>query len=183
MFRKEKIGGWGNYPVEECFVYRPEKLSDLKELVEWQDDTYRISRGNGRSYGDTALNGGHSLLLLTKFNRFLSFDAERGILECEGGTMLEEIIEFFLPKGYFLPVTPGTKYVTLGGAIANDVHGKNHHKAGCLSEHILDLKLLTASGEILTCSREQNADLFWATVGGDWTYRNYSMRPNEIDSS
>jgi decaprenylphospho-beta-D-ribofuranose 2-oxidase len=166
MFRKEKIGGWGNYPVEECFVYRPEKLSDLKELVEWQDDTYRISRGNGRSYGDTALNGGHSLLLLTKFNRFLSFDAERGILECEGGTMLEEIIEFFLPKGYFLPVTPGTKYVTLGGAIANDVHGKNHHKAGCLSEHILDLKLLTASGEILTCSREQNADLFWATVGG-----------------
>jgi decaprenylphospho-beta-D-ribofuranose 2-oxidase len=183
MFRKEKIGGWGNYPVEECFVYRPEKLSDLKELVEWQDDTYRISRGNGRSYGDTALNGGHSLLLLTKFNRFLSFDAERGILECEGGTMLEEIIEFFLPKGYFLPVTPGTKYVTLGGAIANDVHGKNHHKAGCLSEYILDLKLLTASGEILTCSREQNADLFWATVGGDWTYRNYSKRPNEIDSS
>lgn len=166
MFRKEKIGGWGNYPVEECFVYRPEKLSDLRELVEWQDDTYRIPRGNGRSYGDTALNEGHSLLLLTKFNRFLSFNTEKGILECEGGTMLEEIIEFFLPKGYFLPVTPGTKYVTLGGGIANDVHGKNHHQAGCLSEHILDLKLLTASGEILTCSREQNMDLFWATVGG-----------------
>ncbi|MCM3596573.1 FAD-binding oxidoreductase [Metabacillus idriensis] len=166
MFRKEKIGGWGNYPIEECFVYRPENLSDLRELVEWQDDSCRIPRGNGRSYGDTALNGGHSLLLLTKFNRFLSFDSEKGILECEGGTMLEEIIEFFLPRGYFLPVTPGTKFVTLGGAIANDVHGKNHHRGGCLSEHILDFKLLTASGEILTCSRVQNKDLFWATAGG-----------------
>lgn len=164
MFRKEKIGGWGNYPLADCFVYRSEKWSDLRELVECQE--LKIPRGNGRSYGDTALNDGHSLLLLTKLNRFLSFDSEKGILECEGGAMLEEIIEFFLPKGYFLPVTPGTKYVTIGGAIANDVHGKNHHKAGCISQHILDLKLLTASGEILTCSRNQNKELFWATVGG-----------------
>ena len=99
-------------------------------------------------------------------NRFLSFDEKEGILECEAGVTLAEIIEHFLPRGFFPPTTPGTKFVTLGGAVACDVHGKNHHRDGTLGKFIVDLKLLTASDEILTCSPESNADVFWATIGG-----------------
>jgi decaprenylphospho-beta-D-ribofuranose 2-oxidase len=165
-YRKERLSGWAKYPVEDGFVFRPEKTSDLDKILNSSEfDTY-ISRGLGRSYGDTALNNQSGVILNLKQNRFLGFDPETCILECEAGVSLEEIIEFFLPKGYFLPVTPGTKYVTLAGAIANDVHGKNHHRDGCISEHIVEFKLYIASGEILTCSRNENNELFWATVGG-----------------
>lgn len=164
---QSKIAGWGNYPKEEAFLYRPEKYKELQEMVTSSESQLRyISRGLGRSYGDTALNQGNGILLHTKFNRFLAFDSETQILECEAGVSLEEIIEVFLPRGYFLPVTPGTKYVTIGGAIANDVHGKNHHKDGAISDHVIDFTLMTADGKVLTCSREENAELFWATVGG-----------------
>ncbi|RXT04520.1 FAD-binding oxidoreductase [Ammoniphilus sp. CFH 90114] len=163
---KKDIAGWGNYPKEKAFLYRPEKTTELKSLLASGAKTNYISRGLGRSYGDTALNRREGVILHTKFNRFLSFDPDTGVVECEAGVSLEEIIEVFLPRGYFLPVTPGTKYVTLGGAIANDVHGKNHHQDGAISDHLLDFTLMTASGELWTCSREENADLFWATVGG-----------------
>jgi decaprenylphospho-beta-D-ribofuranose 2-oxidase len=160
------LAGWGNYPAEVCHVYRPEKVRDIVELLKSNAQPNYISRGLGRSYGDTALNHQSGVLLHTQFARFLHFDQETGILECEAGVSFEEIIEHFLHRGWFLPVTPGTKYVTVGGAIANDVHGKNHHVDGCFSEHVLDFTLLTASGEILHCSREENADVFYATIGG-----------------
>ncbi|MEW9672566.1 FAD-binding protein [Ammoniphilus sp. 3BR4] len=160
------IAGWGNYPKEEAVLYRPEKYQELQEMITSKRHLHYISRGLGRSYGDTALNRGNGVLLHTQFHRFLAFDAETRILECEAGVTLEEIIRVFLPRGYFLPVTPGTKYVTIGGAIANDVHGKNHHKDGAISDHVIDFTLMTADGSVLTCSREENADLFWATVGG-----------------
>lgn len=127
---KSTIGGWGNYPKEEAFLYRPEKKQELANLLASGEQEHWISRGLGRSYGDTALNRNQGVILQTRLNRFLSFDPDSRVVECEGGVTFEEIIDVFLPRGLFLPVTPGTKYVTVGGAIANDVHGKNHHVDG-----------------------------------------------------
>jgi decaprenylphospho-beta-D-ribofuranose 2-oxidase len=125
-----------------------------------------IPRGLGRSYGDAALNLNGGAVCPIRLNRFLSFDSQTGILECESGVSFAEIIQFFLPRGFFLPVTPGTKFVTVGGAIAADIHGKNHHRNGAFSNFVRDLQLLTPPGEILTCSRQDNSEIFWATVGG-----------------
>ncbi|MBX6396599.1 MAG: FAD-binding oxidoreductase, partial [Alicyclobacillaceae bacterium] len=125
-----------------------------------------LARGLGRAYGDAALNEGAGVLLQTRRNRFLDFDPGSGILRCEAGVSLAEILEVFVPRGYFLPVTPGTKFVTVGGAIASDVHGKNHHQDGSFSNFVVDLDLLTAGGEVITCSRTEKEDIFWATVGG-----------------
>ncbi|WP_227936384.1 FAD-binding oxidoreductase [Alkalihalobacillus deserti] len=163
---KGTLSGWANFSKDTGYMYRPEKYKDLQEILQSKYQFHYISRGLGRSYGDTALNKQGGIITNTRFNRFLYFDEQSQVLECEAGVTFREIIELFLPRGYALPVTPGTKYVTVGGAIANDVHGKNHHKDGSISNHILDIKLLTSSGEIMTCSRQENQDLFRATIGG-----------------
>jgi FAD/FMN-containing dehydrogenase len=161
-----KLSGWGNCPVEECEVYRPERVSELIEIVREAHQPHLIARGLGRSYGDAALNRGSGVVQSDRLDRMLDFDPGTGILTCEAAVSLAEIIEAFLPRGFFFPVTPGTKFCTLGGAIAADVHGKNHHKSGSMSAHLIDFRLVTARGEILTCSRDQHPDLFWATIGG-----------------
>ncbi len=161
-----KLSGWGNLRREPAAVYRPERVTDAIAVVEGAPEPNLIARGLGRSYGDAATNDGGAVLLETRLDRFLSFDPNTAILECEAGVSLEQIIETFLPRGFFPPVTPGTKFVTLGGAIAADVHGKNHHRDGSLGEFVEDLDLLTASGGIIRCSREQEPELFWATLGG-----------------
>jgi FAD/FMN-containing dehydrogenase len=125
-----------------------------------------ISYGNGRSYGDVCLNQGGSLLRTRTLDRFISFDAASGVLECESGVTLAEIIDLVLPHGWFPAVTPGTALVTVGGAIANDVHGKNHHRAGCFSAHVCDFELLRSDGNRIICSLRDNRDWFDATVGG-----------------
>ncbi len=122
--------------------------------------------GLGRSYGDVCLNEAGTLLTTRGLDRFVSLDAEAGLLECEAGVSLGEILDLVVPRGLFLPVVPGTKNVTVGGAIANDVHGKNHHRAGTFGAHVEELELLRSSGERLTCSPGQNAALFRATIGG-----------------
>jgi FAD/FMN-containing dehydrogenase len=160
------IPGWGRYPVETCRVFRPEKRSEVAATLDAGQQTSYIPRGLGRSYGDAALNENAGVIWQLLLNRFLSFDNSTGILECESGTSLEEIISTFLPRGWFLPVTPGTKFVTVGGAIAADIHGKNHHKDGSFSKFVLDFRLLTPTGETLTCSPSSSPDIFWATVGG-----------------
>jgi FAD/FMN-containing dehydrogenase len=99
-------------------------------------------------------------------NKFISFDRINGIIECESGVLLSEVLEVSVPQGYFLYVTPGTKFVSVGGAIASDVHGKNHHAEGCFSEYVTEFKLLNENSEVITCSREENPDKFWATIGG-----------------
>ena len=147
-------------------MYRPERHRDLHDLLSEKQGNTCIARGLGRSYGDTAVNGDGNIAMMERLNRMLDFDAETGILHCEGGVTLAEINVLFLPRGYFLPVTPGTKFVTVGGAIANDVHGKNHHGEGSFSQFVSELELLTATGDVLTCSPTQNEDIFWATVGG-----------------
>lgn len=125
-----------------------------------------MPRGLGRSYGDASFNSSGRTILMERLDRFLEFDRATGILECEAGVRLDELLRYFVPRGFFPPVVPGTKYVTLGGSLACDVHGKNHHRDGQLSRHVLDFKLLTPSGELIRCSRDENNDLFWATIGG-----------------
>ncbi|MEY4593146.1 MAG: hypothetical protein RIR18_2041, partial [Pseudomonadota bacterium] len=125
-----------------------------------------IPFGHGRSYGDVALNPEAGLLLTRGLDRFIRFDAATGVLRCEAGVLLDEILSLVVPQGWFLPVTPGTRFVTVGGAIANDVHGKNHHREGCFSRHVRALELLRSDANRLTCSVSENADWFSATCGG-----------------
>src|SRR4029077_3394148 len=125
-----------------------------------------IPRGMGRSYGDAALNQDSGVILQSRLNRFVSFDAEEGVLSCEAGVSFAEILQYFLPRGFFLPVTPGTKFITVGGAIASDVHGKNHHRDGTFSNFVLYFKLLLPNGQTLSCSPTLHREVFWATVGG-----------------
>jgi len=165
-FVKQNIAGWGGWPRVECAVYRPEKRRALAEAIACGDWPHYIARGLGRSYGDAAVNPGGGVINTTRLDRMLSFDEQAGVLECEAGVSLEDILETFVPRGWFLPVTPGTKFVTVGGAIANDVHGKNHHVDGSFGEHVLRFTLLTPNGDILPCSPSENDDVFWATVGG-----------------
>ena len=160
------LSSWGNYPREECELYRPATSSEFEQVILHSPHTDIITRGRGRSYGDAALNRNRGVVLSDPMNRILSFDVESGILDCECGVSFAEILDHILPRGYVLPITPGTKHISLGGAIAADVHGKNHHRDGTISTQLLDLRLLTAKGSILTCSREENPDLFWATLGG-----------------
>jgi FAD/FMN-containing dehydrogenase len=160
------LSGWGRFPVETCRVFRPEKPAALPAILDSGAESSYIARGLGRSYGDAALNGAGGVISFERLNRMIAFDPSTDVLECEAGVSLAEILDCFLPRGYFLPVTPGTKFVTLGGAIAHDVHGKNHHRVGTISNFILDFRLRTAQGEVLACSREQNPEAFWATVGG-----------------
>ena len=127
--------------------------------------------GLGRSYGDSCLNEGQALLDTRALDRFIAFDAATGELECEAGVSLAEILALLTSREsngprWFLPVTPGTKFVTVGGAIANDVHGKSHHSTGCFGTHVLSLRLLRSDGIALDCSPDANADLFRATIGG-----------------
>jgi FAD/FMN-containing dehydrogenase len=163
---EHRLEGWGNYPVEPGWVCRPHRLDALRQLLVGGDQPDYISRGLGRSYGDSSLNGDRGVIMQTGRNCFLDVDAQSGVLECEAGLSFAEIIEHLLPRGWFLPTTPGTRFVTVGGAIAADIHGKNHHRNGSFGGAVLDLELMVASGEVIRCSPTENSDVFWATVGG-----------------
>lgn len=153
---------WGRYPKAKQRLIR---LSDRDTSLP-QNSCSMLPHGMGRSYGDSCLNPGGALLLTRALDRFISFDAATGILRCESGVTLAEIIAICVPQGWFLPVTPGTRFVTVGGAIANDVHGKNHHRAGNFGHHVRAMEILRSDGQRIRCSPEENADFFAATVGG-----------------
>jgi len=159
---KKKISNWNNFPTvlaeEKYFGFREE----LSENLNNKDGL--IPRGMGRCYGDASLSD--KILSTLKFNRILEFDPIKGILTCQSGITLEKILEVIVPKGWFLPVTPGTKFITLGGAIASNVHGKNHHKEGAFSNHIIEMEICCQDGKSFTCSEEINPELFHATCGG-----------------
>ena len=159
---KKNIANWGNFPVIESEEKTFSFTEQIKESVQQSDSI--IARGNGRCYGDASLEK-HTLSTL-KYDKILFFDAVQGIFECQSGITLDKILEVIVPKGWFLPVTPGTKYITVGGAVASDVHGKNHHIDGSFSAHVLEMDVLLSSGETLTCSTTKYQDLFWATCGG-----------------
>jgi FAD/FMN-containing dehydrogenase len=153
---------WGRYPkADQKLVALNDRRAELPTII-----GAMLPRGNGRSYGDSCLNDGGSLLMCRGLDRFIDFDPVTGVLTCEAGVLFAEILDLVVPQGWFLPVTPGTKFVTVGGAIANDVHGKNHHRVGNMGHHVLALELLRSDGLRLHCTPNENADWFAATVGG-----------------
>ena len=155
---------WGRYPEARHARTVP---------VTWRDDPPALGGipeamlpyGCGRSYGDSCLNDGGALLVATGLDRFIALE-DSGLLRCEAGVTLAEILDVVVPRGWFPPVVPGTKWVTVGGAIANDIHGKNHHRAGSFGVHVTRFELLRSSGQRLICAPDSNAELFAATIGG-----------------
>lgn len=152
---------------------RVHRYSHCIQRLNWVQDVpdYSMAKtwlpfGLGRSYGDSCLNEDEGLLSLRALNRLMSFDQEKGILRAEAGTSLREILDVSVPRGWFLPVTPGTQFVTLGGALANDVHGKNHHGAGNFGNHLRAFELRRSDGRSYVCTPDANEDLFSATIGG-----------------
>ncbi len=162
-FNEETLSGWGNIPVSTGKVAYPRDANDIQRT---NATDKLLPRGLGRSYADQATNTQHCILKMERMNHFLAFDDKTGILKCEAGVSLEEIIEYLAPRGWFPMITPGTKYITIGGAIANDVHGKAHHVDGSFVNCTIDFTILLADGRILKASREENSDLFWANFGG-----------------
>jgi len=159
---QKRLANWGNYPVVSCEESSFSREDQLQALLDTPSSSL-IARGNGRCYGDASL-GAHSISTL-KYDKVLHFDVNEGIFECQAGITLDQVLDIIVPKGWFLPVTPGTKFITIGGAVASDVHGKNHHVDGAFSNHIVDMEVITTRGP-LTCSPHTEADLFWATCGG-----------------
>ncbi len=163
----KSLESWGRYPRVKPgtqrvlpFSWRTERLPSVEE------GESLLPYGKGRSYGDGCLNVGHALLPTTGLDRFIEFDPSTGLLTCEAGVSLEDILRLVVWQGWFLPVTPGTKFVTVGGAIANDVHGKNHHAAGTFGRYVRRFELLRSDGTRRECSPTENADWFAATIGG-----------------
>jgi decaprenylphospho-beta-D-ribofuranose 2-oxidase len=159
-----ELSGWGRWPRRACALTAPRSPAAAADLAARPAPGGMIARGLGRAYGDSALNPGCTAST-ARLNRMLAFDPGTGDLTAEAGVSLAEIIATFLPRGFFPAVTPGTKFVTLGGAIAADVHGKNHHVAGSFGDHVRWFDLARGDG-VLRCSAEQNPDLFHATLGG-----------------
>lgn len=156
---------WGRYPRTQhtqvlpvFWRSEPPALGNIAESV--------LPFACGRSYGDSCLNDGGALVDVTGLRRFIAFDESQALLRCEAGVTLADVLSLLAPRGWFVPVLPGTQWVSVGGAIANDIHGKNHHRAGTFGAHVTCLELLRSTGERVLCSPERNADLFRATIGG-----------------
>jgi len=166
------VTGWGQYPIIKANTLQAHSKRKVSEILQTFNNTQNISpqsthliaRGLGRSYGDSALSP--NILQTNHLNHFIEFNSETGNITCSAGISFAEILELFVPRGWFLPVTPGTKFITVGGAVASDVHGKNHHIDGSFSQHVSSLKIALASGEIVTCSLNDKPELFLATCGG-----------------
>lgn len=162
---------WGHYPKidndkQNVYHVYPDSFSFPEPTNGVENEATFLAYAQGRSYGDVCQNEEGILLDTQHLDHFIQYDRENGILRCEAGVTFENILQLIIPHNWFLPVTPGTKYISVGGAIANDVHGKNHHKAGTFGRHVLKFELLRSNGERLICSPTENTDLFNATIGG-----------------
>ena len=159
---KTRVSSWGRLESPE------HQLIALNHLDQLPDNSggAGLPFGNGRSYGDVCLNPGGVLWTTRGLDRFMDFDAEQGLLTCESGVLLRDIQRMSIPRGWMLPVTPGTQLVTVGGAIANDIHGKNHHVMGSFGDHVQSIQLLRSDGQTIVCGPDQKVDWFKATVGG-----------------
>ncbi len=162
--KQQPLHGWGHAPVAECQTWRPEKIGEIRRIMETHRQTF-IARGLGRSYGDASLQP-TGVICTSRLNNFIAFDTSQGILHAQAGVSLSDVMDITIPKGWLPPVIPGTRHVTLGGCFACNVHGKNHFREGEFAEHVLAIKIIMADGRSLECSPESNADLFWATAGG-----------------
>ena len=157
-----ELSGWGRYPKAQSSVQIPETVSEIDVRV----SPRLIARGMGRSYGNAAMLDRGVVVLTERLNRSISFCESTGLLTAEAGLTLAEVIGFCVPRGWFPTVVPGTRWVSLGGCVAADIHGKNHHRVGAFGNHVKELELLVADGNKVRCSPTHNSDLFWATVGG-----------------
>ncbi len=157
------LAGWGRFPVSAAHLLPVHAPGDALRTLAGRDGKQVLGRGAGRAYGDSALNRGNLVLDYTPSDRFLAFDEKTGVLHAEAGVTLEQVIEHFVPRGWFLPATPGTKFPTLGGSVACGVHGKSKLSLG---HFIVRLHMLLADRSRVTCSPREKADLFWATIGG-----------------
>lgn len=160
--RSMELSGWGRYPRGRSTVICPERISEVAPPTDGQI----IARGQGRSYGDAALLTEGIVMLTERLNRFVSFDEQTGLLTAQAGTTLAEVIAEFLPRGWFPAVVPGTKTVSLGGCVAADIHGKNHHRDGAFGAHVKEIEIVLADRSRLRCSPETQPRIFWATLGG-----------------
>jgi decaprenylphospho-beta-D-ribofuranose 2-oxidase len=158
------VTGWGRTAPTTALVVRPRTYEEAATAVRNCGARGSIARGLGRAYGDAAQNAGGSVLDMTGLDRIRIVDADAGVVVCDAGVSLHRLMEVLLPLGWFVPVTPGTRYVTVGGAIGADIHGKNHHVSGGFTRHVRSLELLTADGEVRTVL--PGTDLFDATAGG-----------------
>jgi len=161
-----EISGWGNSHTSSCKLSRPAARNHLLKLLSRSGPNGLITRGCGRSYGDQATNANGHVIDTTSLTQIESFDAQAGLLVCESGVTLNSLIDHYMPRGFVPAVCPGTGFVTVGGAIANDVHGKNHYANGSFGDHVEWLELMSPSGEIHRVSRQINSELFGATIGG-----------------
>jgi FAD/FMN-containing dehydrogenase len=162
-----EIFSWGRYPrVEHRAVYKLYWADQVAGIIANSGAGSCLPYGLGRSYGDSCLNAGRTLIDCSRLDRILAFDRQTGRICCEAGVSLADILQVAVPAGWFLPVTPGTKFVTVGGAIANDVHGKNHHRAGTFGRHVQRLYMYRSDLGELDCTPNHNEDLFRATIGG-----------------
>lgn len=157
---KKPIANWNNFPVIEARTVSFDFRSELPGKMPGPS----IAHGNGRCYGDASLYA--DVVNTLRYDKILAFDEVHGIITCQSGVLLSDLLQVIVPRGWFLPVTPGTKFITAGGAVASDVHGKNHHVDGSFSNHVTSLVVFTGTGETITCSRDVHPDLFWATCGG-----------------
>ena len=156
---------WGRFPKYEAHLVPMHWQQEFPANIGGLHNG-ALAVGMGRSYGDSCLLKDGNLVVTTGMNRLLDFNQETGVLTAEAGITLAQILDFAVPRGWFLPVTPGTKYVTLGGAIANDIHGKNHHVAGTFGNHVPQFELVRSDGSRRLCSRTENPDWYGATIGG-----------------
>ena len=168
-WKEERLCGWGRYPYVQALGTHPQTKEQIRDCLA---ETLRqgaqvLAYGHGRSYGDSGLPGLNARAIHTRLcNRILHFDQESGWVRCEAGVSIYELIQTFLPRGFFPPVVPGTQFVTVAGAITNDIHGKNHHVDGTFADHVRQVEILTSEGELMVCDSTHHPELFWATVGG-----------------
>lgn len=166
--RLEAAAGWGGANRGMAYVYRPSTVGQLRDIFSWAAQNNRTIglRGGGNSYGDAAMNDESILLDFTRMNRILEWDPENGRLTVEPGVTLQRVWEYVIEDGWWVPVATGTANITVGGGAAMNVHGKNAWKMGTFGEHIYEFDLMLPSGELKTCNRQQNSDLFFAAIGG-----------------
>ena len=158
---EKQLSGWSRNKFIKCKFFEPSSLTELKKISKKKI----IPRGMGRSYGDSSLQK-KSILSTKKINKIINLDKKKKIIEVEAGISVKDLLKFIIPKNLFLPVTPGSKFISIGGMVASDVHGKNHHKKGSFRHHILELKIIDEKGKLLKCSKKNNRNLFNYSIGG-----------------
>ena len=164
QIRSELIKGWSNYPSIQAKVFRPEKIRDLASIMTGSTTTI-LARGGGTSFGDSSINDTGINIDTRRLNKFLNFNEEIGLLHCQSGVTLLDVASVFIPRGWFLHVTPGTQFATVGGCVATDAHGKNW-KAGSFCHFVKGFHLMLHDGNIIYCDDKNNRDIFFSTVGG-----------------